>query len=184
MRRQRVARYAPTVHCRHESVIGPSWAPARVDQLTLSVRDGAILLNRLHRNATTLHESRLQRCVRCSYSAHRPRRKAGGLREWLPTAISAALKLRGTASHCSVAIFGGFHISIHDRVRRAYRRFAHRRDRWRHGPGCAWGGSATLWESPGAAPPVSLPLVRRWAEGSSRVVNTTCSNAHTPPPPA
>ena len=40
-----------------------------------------------------------------------------------------------------------------------YRRFAHRRDRWRHGPGCAWGGSATLWESPGAAPPVSLPLV-------------------------
>ena len=90
MRRQRVARYAPTVHCRHESVIGPSWAPARVDQLTLSVRDGAILLNRLHRNATTLHESRLQRCVRCSYSAHRPRRKAGGLREWLPPLLSGA----------------------------------------------------------------------------------------------
>ena len=32
-------------------------------------------MNRLHRNATTLHESRLQRCVRCSYSAHRPRRR-------------------------------------------------------------------------------------------------------------
>ena len=93
--------------------------------------------------------------LQCTVAA----KKAGGLREWLPTAISAALKLRGTASHCSVAIFGGFHISIHDRVRRAYRRFAHRRDRWRHGPGCAWGGSATLWESPGAAPPVSLPLV-------------------------
>ena len=110
--------------------------------------------------------------LQCTVAA----KEAGGLREWLPTAISAALKLRGTASHCSVAIFGGFHISIHDRVRRAYRRFAHRRDRWRHGPGCAWGGSATLWESPGAAPPVSLPLVSAQGYVSICYFVLSCSN--------
>ena len=86
-------------------------------------------------------------------------RRLGRLRR--PWARCARL-FWGGYQHRKIArfsIFGGLLISSHDRVRRVYRRFAHRRDRWRHGPGCAWGGSATLWESPGAAPPVSLPLV-------------------------